>query len=489
MNRSIRRALGVGSLSVVAAALVAAPAQAAPSAAPVQDVLAQQLSTLSGATTLMVHGTDIAAARAAVDATGMRTVTEFERIGVVVASGTAGQIEAARTQPGVTYLEGNTPIAFTQETSNTATRGAEAVQTLSGANGQALDGSGVSVAVIDSGVDPTHPYFRNEDGSSAVVANLKSVCLDESTTSTDCVVEVPGIVDTDTISGGGHGTHVNGIVAGRPTELADGGTLSGAAPGASLVSVSTGAVLLIVGADSALNWVLENHEAPCGAGVPVAECPPIKVTNNSYGPVGGGEFDPNSATVKLQRALAAEGVVTVWAAGNDGGDGTAAMTNPAGQDPTGGILSVASYYDQDTGTRDGVVSEFSSRGDATDPSTWPDLSAPGENITSSCRLYLPICATGLDPQNGPGALDVGTFNTISGTSMAAPHIAGIVAQLFQADPSATPAEIEAALKGTTHPFTDGAAYSTVDGLSTSFDKGTGLVDVVAAVGRLTGAAA
>jgi subtilisin family serine protease len=489
MNRSIRRALGVVSGAVVVGALAAAPAHAAPSAAPVQDFLAQQLSALSGATTLMVHGADIAAARAAVDATGMRTVTEFERIGVVVASGTARQIEAARTQPGVTYLEGNTPIAFTQETSNTATRGAEAVQTLSGANGQALDGSGVSVAVIDSGVDPTHPYFRNEDGSSAVVANLKSVCLDESTTSTDCVVEVPGIVDTDTISGGGHGTHVSGIVGGRATGLADGGTLSGAAPGAGLVSISTGAVLLIVGADSALNWVLENHEAPCGAGVSPAACPPIKVTNNSYGPVGGGEFDPNSATVKLQRALAAEGVVTVWAAGNDGGDGSAAVTNPAGQDPTGGILSVASYYDQDTGTRDGVVSEYSSRGDATDPSTWPDLSAPGENITSSCRLYLPICATGLDPQNGPGGLDVGTFNTISGTSMAAPHIAGIVAQLFQADPSATPAEIEAALKGTTHPFTDGAAYRTVDGYSTSFDKGTGLVDVVAAVCRLTGAAA
>jgi serine protease AprX len=135
------------------------------------------------------------------------------------------------------------------------------------------------------------------------------------------------------------------------------------------------------------------------------------------------------------------------------------------------------------------VSEYSSRGDSADPSTWPDLSAPGENITSSCRLYLPICATGLDPRNGPGALDLGTFNTISGTSMAAPHIAGIVAQLFQADPSATPAEIEAALKGTTHRYTDGAPYRTVGGYSTSFDKGTGLVDVVAAVGRLTGAAA
>ena len=223
------------------------------------------------------------------------------------------------------------------------------------------------------------------------------------------------------------------------------------------MSISTGAVLLIVGADSALNWVLENHEAPCGAGVPAADCPPIKVTNNSYGPIGGGEFDPNSATVKLQRALAAEGVVTVWAAGNDGGDGSASVTNPPGQDPTGGILSVASYYDQDTGTRDGVVSEYSSRGAPADPSTWPDLSAPGENITSSCRPYLPICSTGLDPQNGPGPLDVGTFNTISGTSMAAPHIAGIVAQLFQADPTATPAEIEAALKGTAYRFTDGAA--------------------------------
>ena len=88
----------------------------------------------------------------------------------------------------MTYLEGNTPIEFTQETSNAATRGAEAAATLTGANGEALDGSGVSVAVIDSGVDPTHPYFRNADGSSAVVANLKSLCLVESSTSTDCVV-------------------------------------------------------------------------------------------------------------------------------------------------------------------------------------------------------------------------------------------------------------------------------------------------------------
>jgi len=452
----------------------------------IQSFLVNQLASIGSAkTTVMVHSANIATSRNAVAATGMRLVTTFDRIGVAVASGTKSQILAVAAQPGVTYLEGNTPISFTLDTSNVATRGAEAVATLTGANGKALDGSGVSVAVIDSGVDPTHPFLKNADGSTAVVASLKSVCLDESTTATNCVIPVPTVIDTDTLSVGGHGTHVNGIVAGRPTVLTDGTHLQGAAPGASLVSISTGATLLIVGADSALNWVLENHNAPCGAGVPASTCPPIKVTNNSYGPTGGGTFDPQSATVQLQRALAADGVVTVWAAGNDGGDGSSSLTNPPSQDPTGGILSVASYFDQNSGTRDGTVSDFSSRGAANDPSTWPDLSAPGEDIESSCRPYLVICSTGLAPNNGPGPLDIGTFNTISGTSMAAPHIAGIVAQLFQADPAATPAEIEAALKSTAHKYTDGAPYTQANGYNTSFDKGTGLVDVVAAVAALT----
>lgn len=426
--------------------------------------------------TVFVHATDISSAEQAVAQSGLTKITSFRKIGVVAARGNQAQINSARVNPGVTQVEANRAIKFLGSTSHVATRGVEARNSLG------LDGRGVSVAVIDSGVDPTHPSFKLPDGSSKIVRNLKSTCLDESSSATNCIVDLPPIVDTDALSVGGHGTHVTGIAVGNDVQLSGGPVVRGAAPGAKAVVISTGAALFIIGADAALNWVLENHRAPCGAGVPASVCPPIKVINNSYGPSGGGAFDPNSVTVKLQRALAAEGVVTVWANGNDGGDGSANLSNPPGMDPTPGVLSVASYNDQETGTRNGAVSDFSSRGLATDSSTWPDISAPGENITSSCRLYLVICSTGLKPQNGPGLLDVGTFNTISGTSMAAPHIAGIVAQMFQARPNATPADIERALKASA--FKYGSGYQQVGPYTSSFDKGTGLVDVVAAVNAI-----
>lgn len=452
--------------------------------APVQPWLSQQLAGLDAATptTVLVHGTDLEAARSAVRAAGLTTNTSFDRIGVVVATGLPAQVELVRSQPGVTYVEGNQPIDMFLSTSNKATRGDEARSTLTGADGTSLDGKGVSVAVIDSGVDPTHPFLANQDGSSAVVKNMKVLC--DPLTETVCSVQDAGSLDTDATAAGGHGMHVNGIVAGRDVTLSDGTRMHGAAPGASLVSLSTGAVLFIVGADAALNWVLEHHDAPCGAGVPAAQCPPIKVTSNSYGPSGGGAFDPSSATVKLQRELVKDGVVTVWANGNDGGDGSSSLSNPPGMDPTPGIISVASFFDQNTGTRDGTVSDFSSRGKQGDLSTYPDISAPGEDITSSCRVYLPICSTGLDPQEG------GDYNTISGTSMATPHISGIVAQLFQANPAATPAQVEAAIESTAYKYADGAPYEGGDpNGTTSFDKGHGLVDVVAAATAVKGSAA
>ena len=479
-------------LAALTVALVALPlgvsggqASAEP-LAPISAALAGVLATATDTLpmTVLVHGDNSGAAGAAARAAGLTPVAAFNRIGVVVAAGTAGQVRAARTNSTVRYLEANETLRYTSSSGTVATNSLAAQQNLVGANGQRLDGTGVSVAVIDSGIDPTHPAFKGANGQTRVVRNLKSLCVDESSLATNCILDVGTAVDTDTLSVGGHGTHVNGIAAGTRYTLPDGSQVGGSAPGAKIVSISTGAVILIIGADAALNWVLENHNAPCGAGVPASVCPPIKAINNSYGPTGGGEFDPNSATAQLQRALAAEGVVTVWANGNDGGDGSANLSNPPGQDPTPGVLSVASYNDQSTGTREGTVSSFSSRGDASRQSTWPDISAPGENIISACRLYLPICSTGLDPHNGPGLLDLGTYNVISGTSMACPQITGIVAQLFQANPSATPADVENALKSTAHKYTNGAPYVAAGPYTSSFDKGTGLVDVVAAATML-----
>lgn len=474
-------------LAVVSAATASADVTVRVDLAKVSPVLVKTLSTLSGnaKVPVMVHGRNADdATRAARDA-GMKVVTTFRKIGVVVAAGTKKQITETRSKIGVTYLEGDQRLAFAMETSHTATRGRQA-RGLRDRAGRSVDGRGVGVAVIDTGIDSTHPAFKNADGSSAVKKNLKYICtvLEPGDGLNDsCFLDLTG-ADTDTLSVGGHGTHVAGIVAGRDVTLTDGGKLHGAAPGASLYGLSVGAGLTILGANSALNWVLDHHRAPCGAGVPASTCPPIKVTNNSYGPSGGGAFDPNSATVKIQRALAREGVMTVWANGNDGGDGSASMSNPSGIDPTAGIVSVASYYDNGTGTRNGVVSEYSSRGKSGSPSTYPDISAPGQDITSACRIHLVVCATGLAPRNGPGLLDVGTFNTISGTSMAAPHIAGIIAQLFQVSPSATPARVEDALKATAYKYRNGAGYQRVGAYTTSFDKGTGLVDAYASARRL-----
>lgn len=84
------------------------------SPAPVGDYLARQLATAAPGSmlTVLVHGTSLTAARQAVEATGMQPITAFERIGVIAARATPAQIRAARTEPGVIFLEGNPPTEF-----------------------------------------------------------------------------------------------------------------------------------------------------------------------------------------------------------------------------------------------------------------------------------------------------------------------------------------------------------------------------------------
>ena len=483
-------ALGAAALGVALAPAAAAVPVAPDAGATLQPQLAEQLAAAAPDDVLpvAVWADSLAALDAAVATAGLRTVERLEKVTTTLATGTPAQIEAVRALPGVRHVEGDSAAELLLDTSHVATRGRQALDTFTDAEGTRIGGAGVGVAVIDSGVDGTHPFFEAGDGSSRVVVNLKNVCPFLNPTALaspdTCFQPVPGD-DADTLSNGGHGTHVAGIVGGREvTVTGDTGegeaTLHGAAPDVEVTSLSVGQTISIFAGAQGLNWVLENHADPCGDGT----CAPIKATNNSYGPGGGGEFDPDSVTVRIQRALVDEGVVTVWAAGNDGGDGSGAdqSTNPPGQDPTPGILMVASYDDGGTGSRDGALSSFSSRGTRGSPGTYPDISAPGDTITSACRPQLAIC-------NGAPTYDGLNYQTISGTSMAAPHIAGIVAQLFQADPSLTPAQVEDVLEDTAHRFGAPDSYEADDPArnddhATSFDKGHGLVDVTAAVARV-----
>jgi hypothetical protein len=115
------------------------------------------------------------------------------------------------------------------------------------------------------------------------------------------------------------------------------------------------------------------------------------------------------------------------------------------------------------------------------PETWPDISAPGTDITSACRPYLAICR-GTDDTDP-------NFGTISGTSMATPHVAGIVAVLREANRSLTPAQVQDVLEDTAYKFQSGAPYWLTPrtgnrASSSSFDKGHGLIDTTAALASI-----
>lgn len=508
-SRLLVRAASVAALVLLA---VPAPAQSAlglptpvPPPAPVLmpglvDHLADAAAT--EAVRVMVQaGGDIDAAEAAARSAGLVPETSLDRVGIAVAVGTPAQVGRLATTAGVTRVDwADEEVPLLTETSHQATRAIPVHDGAVDVDGDgaldSLTGEGFSVAIVDSGTDGTHPMFADANGDSRVKRNMKIVCSDAVpilagavtddgfAAASDCAQDATAINDTDSPSLGGHGTHVTGIASGSTVTDSAGRELRGGAPESDIVSVSAGATLSIYGGSLGLYWVLENHADPCGDG----SCARIVVVNNSWGPAGGGDFDADAPQVLIQRELVAAGVTVVWAAGNDGGDGSESVTNPYSTDPTPGVLSVANYDDGDQGSRDNALNSSSSRGLSGDPATYPDLAAPGTNITAACRVYLPVCSTGFDTTDPD-------YNTISGTSMAAPHIAGYVAVLQQAAFAQTgqllsPGTIEDLLVDTAYQFGSRAwepdTRNADSASGTSFDAGHGLVDLLAAVERLTG---
>ena len=332
-------------------------------------------------------------------------------------------------------------------------------------------GRGVTVAVVDSGCDASHPDLGDH-----VIHNIKLYSGEYANQTPDqsnrivVPMEIGPYQNSDL--GSGHGTHVAGIIAADSTTDAAGGRY-GVAPDANLICYSIGEVLFTTAVVTAYDHMLDQPDL-WG----------IKVVNNSWGN-SFRQFDPRDPVAVVTKAVSDLGVTVVFAAGNSGAEDAEMSLNPFSEAPW--VISVAA------GTLDHHRGDFSSNGLVYDNSqagqigggghtTWtgdrigvyhPDVTAPGVAISSTCDTAGTVIGP-CPPPNYDNA-------TADGTSMASPHIAGAAAVLLQANPSLTPAQVFSALQATATPV------KAADGSALPFwEVGYGYVDLNAAVNLVRG---
>ncbi|MGV8834661.1 S8 family peptidase, partial [Cellvibrio sp.] len=268
---------------------------------------------------------------------------------------------------------------------------------------RAITGQGVTVAVLDTGIDYTHPDLGGCIGTGCKVAGGHNF--------------VEGEDATNPIDKHGHGTHVAGIIAAK-------GTLTGMAPDATLYAYK---VLSDQGwgMESSIVAALEKAVDPDGD--PLTD-DQIDIVNMSLG----GSGAPDSPISEAANNAMAAGVVVVVAAGNSGSS-YSTIGSPGNAEQ---VLTVGAS------DNNGAIAGFSSRGPISGKAyVKPELVAPGVEINSA----------------KPG----GSYVRLSGTSMATPHVAGGAALLKQLYPNLTPAELKTLLINTSNDlgqdvFTQGA---------------------------------
>jgi serine protease AprX len=405
------------------------------------DLVAHEGRHTSARARVIVHG-----AAAEIDALALKHHLQVVRRladGAVVAANSS-ELAKLASESALDHLSGDLPVRTFMSVSS-KTMGAD--QAWVGQTGllgigstTAVNGQGIVVAVVDSGISTAHPALANK-----VVASVSFVSGDPST--------------DDAF---GHGTHVAGIIAGvgsaasKVTPLYTGGI----APGAKLVNVR------VLGADGSgytsdviagLDWVIANRAKYN-----------IRVVNLSLGhPVAESSLtDPLCEAVL--RAVNS-GLVVVAAAGNMGRSADGHMVLGSIMSPGNSPYAITVGATNTFGTvsrSDDAVATYSSRGPTRfDMTVKPDVAAPGNRIVSleANGSYL--------PRNYPATHVAGSgpnsYMYLSGTSMATPMVSGAAALLLQGGPGLTPAQIKLLLQS-------GATYMKNGGL---LGSGAGNVNV------------
>jgi subtilisin family serine protease len=360
----------------------------------------------------------------------VRKLQELPMAGAIL---TSAQVQQVAGWDGVKSIYFNAPLKFFNYGAGEYTGGHVVHDRLG------LRGNGITVAVLDSGIDSTHPDVKF---GKTTIQNVKIVG-DLGLIGTTMYLENQS--DTDTSSG--HGSHVAGTVAGTGEASINDPRRSryyaGIAPEASLVGLGTGEGIHILYALEGFDYALAN-QTRFG----------IDVITNSWGSSGG--YDPNNPINQASYEAYRRGMVVTFAAGNDGPDED--TLNPYAIVPW--VINVGSGI-KSTATKTGDLSSFSSRGVAGDPYKHIDIVAPGSSITS---VHAPGTAL---PKTGP-LLDATDptyplyYATMSGTSMATPFVAGTVALLLEANPQLSPDQIEMILMQTATPMPN-YAYHEVGG--------------------------
>ena len=370
--------------------------------------------------------------------------TRYRTLPVISMTATKRQLIAVSKLSAVRSIYGNRTLPSLADPGGNLTGGARARADadLKAKNwGSPFTGSGVTVAVLDTGVNGLHPDLAGRMANNVLLASTLGVGV-----GFNYPLSVEHLPTTDLVDG--HGTFVAGIIAG--SGQMSGGKYNGVAPGANILGLSAGALNMF--------FVLEGFDYLLTNGAAYG----VKVVNCSFS--ANTLYDPNDPVNVATKMLTDQGINVVFSAGN-AGPGNGSM-NPYALAPW--VVSVGATDST------GRLASFSSRGSF--GRSGPALVAPGVSVVSTRSLGLlgVMGVLGLEAGSDLQYLTLAElpfYTRSSGTSFSAPQVAGAIALMLDANPSLTPAQIKDILQRTATPMPPYYAHET----------GAGMLNIHAAV--------